>query len=120
MSFNKNNEDDGLENEYNGSKEHESVFNLQNIKKALIFMKDINFDESEINMIYQKAKNILNKKPFMRVLQELKENKFEPNDFLKKFSESIEAGDYQELILLLAKNEEFINYIQDLILEKIL
>ena len=86
-------------------------------------MKDLKFEDDEINKIYEKAKDIINQEQFSQIFnqigQENEESK-EIEEILKEFSDNIEPDRYINLIHILAKNEEFLAFVQDLLLDKLL
>lgn len=95
----------------------------QNLKKAIEFMKDLEFQESEISKIYDKANHLFKNKHFEEISLKLKQGSNEGKDLeamLKEFSDSIKSDDLANLIKVIAKDEEFLNFIQDLLLDKLL
>lgn len=105
------------------NKVNSSIFNKINLIKAVEFMKDLKFEDDEINKIYEKAKDIINQEQFSQIFnqigQENEESK-EIEEILKGFSDNIEPDSYLNLIHILAKNEEFLAFVQDLLLDKLL
>lgn len=126
MSVN-NQESFEQENKMNSKKESRQefppFFNMQNLRRAAEFIKDLNIDDSEIDIIYDKARKLLKDEQFKQYSQKLIQNTSEEknvNDLIKDVSETIETNELVNFMTKIAKDEEFLNFMQDFLLDKII
>ena len=94
-----------------------------NLKRAIEIIKDLDFENNEIDEIYWKGQNLIKNKHFKYISDKLMntyKNNENSEDNLRIFTESIDPKDLTSIIKILAKNEDLLNYIQDLLLEKLL
>ena len=98
------------------------LFNKENLKKALVYLKDLKFDDAEFDKIYEKAKPLVQDKQFNQIIQKLtkQENVEDLETLLEKTTETLEPKELINLTKTIAENEDFLNYMQDLLLDKLL
>ncbi len=94
-----------------------------NLKRAVEYIKELNFNEQEINRINEIAKDIIQDKHFVRYssrLTEISEKSENIEAFLKSTIDLLGAGDLPSLMKIIANDEIFLNYMQDMLLDKLL
>ncbi len=103
--------------------ENSAHFNKLNLKKAAEFMKDLDFDDSEIEIIYDRAKDLLQNKQIEQITQKIIQGETRDDDLvelLKTLSDTMDKNDYITMIKSIARDEKFLDFMQDMLLEKII
>ncbi len=95
------------------------------LEKALDFISNIDFDDSEQLMIFNKVKNIISslKDPeISKKIDELNElsSDLPFKELLIQILEKLNIEQLNSIFKLLINNEELIDYLQDILLEKII
>ncbi|MCK4239637.1 MAG: hypothetical protein KAX33_10970 [Candidatus Lokiarchaeota archaeon] len=95
------------------------------LEKALDFISNIDFDDSEQLMIFNKVKNIISslKDPeISKKINELNElsSDLPFKELLIQILEKLNIEQLNSIFKLLINNEELIDYLQDILLEKII
>ncbi len=95
------------------------------LEKALDFISNIDFDDSEQLMIFNKVKNIISslKDPeISKKIEELNElsSDLPFKELLIQILEKLNIEQLNSIFKLLINNEELIDYLQDILLEKII
>ena len=94
------------------------------LNKSIELVSDIKFEESDFEKIFEKFKFILESSDTREILErvlnlnELK-NKNDLNQIMKKLSDILSLNDLNLLLEKVIKNEKFVDFIQDLFLEKL-
>ena len=98
----------------------------ENLDKAIEFFSELNLNNKDYEKIFNKFKLIfesLETKNVLENISNIQEIGKETDNFaliVKKLSESANLGDLNSVLSKLMKNEELINFIQDLFLERLL
>ncbi|MHA1803298.1 MAG: hypothetical protein ACTSU4_02060 [Promethearchaeota archaeon] len=96
----------------------------QDLHRAMVFMKDLKFTEKEIDTICNKASNLMNDELIKKVLTKIQEQGKEDDenleDSLREIFNGMKQGDYINLFKKIASNEDFLNFMQDLLLDKLI
>jgi len=95
------------------------------LEKALDFISNIDFDDSEQLMIFNRVKNIISslKDPeISKKIEELNELSLDLpfKELLIQILEKLNIEQLNSIFKLLINNEELIDYLQDILLEKII
>ncbi len=95
------------------------------LEKAIDFISNIDFDDSEQLMIFNKVKNIISslKDPeISKKIEELYElsSDLPFKELLIQILEKLNIEQLNSIFKLLINNEELIDYLQDILLEKII
>lgn len=95
------------------------------LEKALDFISNIDFDDSEQLMIFNRVKNIISslKDPeISKKIDELNElsSDLPFKELLIQILEKLNIEQLNSIFKLLINNEELIDYLQDILLEKII
>ncbi len=101
------------------------VIKKKTLEKALDFISNIDFDDSEQLMIFNKVKNIISslKDPeISKKIEELNElsSDLPFKELLIQILEKLNIEQLNSIFKLLINNEELIDYLQDILLEKII
>lgn len=101
------------------------VIKKKTLEKALDFISNIDFDDSEQLMIFNKVKNIISslKDPeISKKIDELNElsSDLPFKELLIQILEKLNIEQLNSIFKLLINNEELIDYLQDILLEKII
>ncbi len=122
-SFNSVQEKESITDNKEENVDNFPFFNKQNLKKAIAYLKDLNFNEVEIDEIYEKAKNLIKNKQLEQLSEKLTEENAKGEDLeglLNEATDTLETKDLMNLMKSIAKEEDFLNFMQDLLLEKLL
>lgn len=95
------------------------------LEKALDFISNIDFDDSEQLMIFNRVKNIISSLKDPEISKKIEELNELSSDlpFKELFIQILEKLNIEQLnsiFKLLINNEELIDYLQDILLEKII
>jgi len=95
------------------------------LEKAIDFISNIDFDDSEQLMIFNRVKNIISslKDPeISKKIEELNElsSDLPFKELLIQILEKLNIEQLNSIFKLLINNEELIDYLQDILLEKII
>jgi len=97
----------------------------KNLEQSIELISEFNFDEEDYETIFEKfqifLKNSENLDLFKKI-SEIKELEKEGDlkAIMKKLSNNIKISELNTLLKDIIKNEEFVDFIQDLFLEKLL
>jgi len=97
----------------------------KNLDQSIELISEFNFDEEDYETIFDKLQIFLenseNSELFKKVseIKEL-ENEGDLKAIMKRLSKEIELNELNKLLKDIIKNEEFVDFIQDLFLEKLL
>lgn len=97
-----------------------------NLNKAMEFISELNFDDDDYEKIFNKFKLILQNPETIEIfkkiskIQDITKETADLNLIVKNLSDSVNLDDLNSVLSKLTKNEELINFIQDLFLEKLL
>lgn len=97
----------------------------KNLDQSIELISEFNFDEEDYEIIFEKLqiflKNPKNYELFKKIseIKEL-ENEGDLNAIMKKLSKEIKLNDLNKFLKDIIENEEFVDFIQDLFLEKLL
>ncbi len=98
----------------------------EDLRKSLDFFRDINLDDKEYELIFNKFNLILNNSNFQGLVgQKISFNKrFYENkpiqDILSKLIEELNIKDINSFLQKIIRDDKLTNFIQDFFLEKIL
>ena len=95
------------------------------ISKSIDIISDIKLSEDDYNNIFEQFKGILNNNEIDEILKIIsripRDNEIiDLKTILKNLAINIPLNDLNSLLNKIIKNEKFINYIQDLFLEKLM
>ncbi len=95
------------------------------LEKALKFISDIELDESEQKIIFNKVKDKISALRDTDLLRKIEDLSLLPADlsFNKLFSlilEKIDINQLNKILKIFLNDEDLINYLQDLLLEKLI
>lgn len=97
----------------------------KNLDQSIELISEFNFDEDDYETIFKRLqiflKNPENYELFKKIseIKEL-ENEGDLKAIMKKLSKEIELNELNKLLKDIIENEEFVDFIQDLFLEKLL
>jgi hypothetical protein len=97
----------------------------KNLDQSIELISEFNFDEEDYETIFEKfqvlLKNSENHDVFKKIseIREL-ENEGDLKVIMKKLSNKIKIDELNKLLKDIIENEEFVDFIQDLFLEKLL
>lgn len=97
----------------------------KNLDQSIELISEFNFEEEDYETIFEKfqifLKNSENQELFKKIseIKEL-ENEKDVKAIMKKLSNKIKIDDLNKLLKNIVQNEEFVDFIQDLFLEKLL
>jgi len=97
----------------------------KNLDQSIELISEFNFDEEDYEIIFEKLqiflKNPENYELFKKIseIKEL-ENEGDLKAIMKKLSKEIKLNELNKLLKDIIENEEFVDFIQDLFLEKLL
>ena len=98
---------------------------IKNLDQSIELISEFNFDEEDYETIFEKLQIFL-KKPenyeLFKKISEIKEleNEGDLKTIMKKLSKEIKLNELNKLLKDIIRNEEFVDFIQDLFLEKLL
>lgn len=97
----------------------------ENLNRALEYFFDLNFTDGEYNKMFNKLKPILKCSKTTEISKKTSKaavitDKMDFKSIVKNLSEKLNSDDLSPILNKLIKNEELVNFIQDLILEKML
>ena len=95
------------------------------LEKAVDFISNIDFDDSEQLMIFNRVKNIISSLKDPEISKKIGElNKLSSDlpfkELFKQILEKLNIEQLNSILKLFINNEELIDYLQDILLEKIL
>jgi len=97
----------------------------EDINKSLEFFENLELESNEINLIYEKFKNILRDKEISSLVKNndsIKDIEEDDNikDILKKILPNLKLRDLNIILNKIIEDESLTNFIQDLFLERLL
>lgn len=97
----------------------------KNLEQSIELISELNFKEEDYENIFEKFKEHLNKSDnykFFKKVSEIKELEYENGlpMIMKKLLSTFTIEELNNLLRDIIKNEDFVDYIQDLFLEKLI
>jgi hypothetical protein len=97
----------------------------KNLDQSIELISEFNFDEEDYETIFEKFQIFLNNSKnhdFLKKISEIEEFEDEKDlkAIMKKLSNKFKISELNTILKEIVKNEEFVDFIQDLFLEKLL
>jgi len=101
------------------------IIEKKNLSQSIELISELNLDEEDFDKIFENFKKILNNPDINKLIKKIlgfRELK-EENDLIplmKKLTDKLSINELNFLLGKVIKNEDFVDFIQDLFLEKLL
>lgn len=100
------------------------MMDKDNIKKSMNLISDVNFTDEEYNKIYEKFKLFLGNKQVNDISKILDNQSVSDSatlsQILKDLKKSLDMETLEELTQIIINNEDLVNFIQDIFLDKLI
>ncbi len=100
------------------------IITKNSLKESIELISELKLDEADYNKIFEKFEIILNDSKVKGLIEETTkstnaENERDLINVMKTLAEKIDLSDLSYLLEKIIKNEELVDFIQDLFLEKL-
>ncbi|MFW6311117.1 MAG: hypothetical protein ACOC1K_02655 [Nanoarchaeota archaeon] len=100
------------------------MINKENLKKSINLISDIDFTDEEYEKLYEKFENTLEDNEINQIFERINVDQLcstsSLTEILKRLKKEIDIDTMEKLKKLLVNNEDLINFIQDLFLDKLI
>jgi chorismate mutase len=97
----------------------------ENLEKSIKLISEFTLDEEDYNEIYERVRDVLKNSNIKEKLREVSEQNQDIEDddlpsVIKKIMKDLDIIELNNLLKEIMKNDEFMDFIQDLLIEKLL
>ncbi|MFO8019347.1 MAG: hypothetical protein R6U96_11980 [Promethearchaeia archaeon] len=100
------------------------MINKENLKKSINLMSDIDFDDYEFENLYKKFEDLLGENQIKEIFEQIELdpsfNSSSLSEILKYLEKNMDIEELERLKKLIIDNENLVNFIQDLFLDKLI